>query len=206
MAYFLSSEANTLEHWPPLRLVKAAHAGSLLIASQFLGIALRAGIIRLHSHYYGPHLGLFATAASILLLLGPILTGAGLVAVTLWQLSDGLTRIKWDVQEIDAARFWAESHTLDKIGERLLWGFLFGVIALSYLVFSVWKISHQPATKMFFDSIALLCMPCLVAVWIGDELREETPTPTPPVSVSKYHPRKIHSEHWHTQKDSESRS
>src|ERR1700678_3604618 len=103
MAHFLSSEANNLEHWPPLRLVKAAYAGSILIASQFHWIALRAAIIRLHSHYYGPHLGLFATATSILLLLGPILTGAGLMAMTLWQLSDGLTRIKWDDPEIEAA-------------------------------------------------------------------------------------------------------
>jgi hypothetical protein len=206
MAYFLSSEANNLERWPPLRLVKAAHAGSILIASQFLGIALRAEIIRLHTHYYGPHLGLFASAASILLLLGPVLTGTGLMAVTLWRLSDGLTRIKWDGPEIEAARIWAESHTLNRIGERFLWGFLFADIVLSYLVFNVWKITHQPATKMFFDSIVLLCIPWLVASLIGDRLREEMPTPTPPAGVSKYHPRKIHSDHWHAQKDSESRS
>lgn len=206
MAYFLSSDPNNLENWPPLRLAKAAHTGSLLIASEFLAIALRAGMINLHTHYYGPHLGLFAMTTSILLLLGPILTGAGLVAVTLWRLSDGLTRIKWDVPEIEATRVWAESHTLNRIGERFLWGFLFADIVLSYLVFNVWKITHQPATKMFFDSMVLLCIPWLVASLIGDRLREETPTPTPPVGVSKYHPRKIHSEHWDAQKDSESRS
>ncbi len=195
MPNLLRNEENSLEQWPPLRLVQVARAGSLLIASQFLWVALREGIIRLHAHYFGPHPGLFATAASILLLWAPFLIGIILIMLTYRWLSDGLTRIKWTDSEIESARVWADSRDLNRNAKWLLWSFVFIEIIVSYVVFHISKIAHHKATEVFFDSLTLLCIPYLVVSYMGDMLRLASPTPTPPSGGVKSHPG-FHSEHW----------
>jgi len=179
-----------LEHWPPLRLAQVARVGSVLIATEFLWSVLDEGLIRLHAHYFGPYLGIFATAVSILLRVAPIVIGAVIVALALWRLSDGLTRIRWNEPEIEAARHWAESHDLSRTAKWLLWSFVFVDFVAS------WKIAHY-RTTLFLDSLPLICIPSLVVSAIVDRLRQEAYTPPTPPSdgIKRRHPG-FHSEQW----------
>jgi hypothetical protein len=195
MSNILNNEGNSLEQWSLLRLLQLAWIGSLLIASQFLWVPLHEGFIRLHAHFFGPRLSLFANASSILLLLAPILIGTVLITLSYWWLSDGLTRIKWTESEIEAAHLWVQSHDLNRTAKWLLWSFVFVEIVMSYVVFHVWKIAHHTSTKLFFDSLTVLCIPSLVVSSIGDRLRQDAPTPTPSVGGGRRHQR-FHSEHW----------
>ena len=140
MPNILNNEGNSLEQWSLLKLVKIARIGSLLIASQFLSVALDEGIIRMHTYYFGPRLGLFAMAASIMLRFAPILIGTVLIILASWWLSDGLTRIKWTESEIETARLWAESHDLNRTAMWLLFSLAFVEIVVSYFAWHVWKI------------------------------------------------------------------
>ena len=184
MPNIINSEGNSIEQWSLLRLLQVAWIGSLLIASQFLWVALHEGFIRLHDHFFGPRLDLFARAASILLLLAPILIGIVLITLAYWTES-----------EIEAARFWAESHDLSRTAKWLLWSFVFVEIIVSYFAFHVWKIAHHTSTKLFFDSLILVCIPYLVVPDLGDRLRQEAPRPRSLAAAARHHPG-IHSEHW----------
>jgi predicted ferric reductase len=150
-------------------------AGSVLVASQFLWIALHEGMIRLHQLYFGPRLGLLGLAASILLLFAPILIGLALIAPGSWVLSDRLVRLKWSEEEIERARLWVESRELNRTALWLLSGFCVCEFVASYLVFNVWKVAHHASIRLFFDSLALLCIPSLVVSAVCDRLRQEAP-------------------------------
>jgi len=193
MECLLNSRESNLDQWPPLKLLKAACAGALLIASGFLWVVLHGLFLRLHVYYFGPRLGLLALSASICLLVSPVLIGASLIALAWWWLSDGLTRIKWTESEIEAARAWAESHRLSRTANWLLASFVIGEIIVSYLIFHVWKISHHTETKIFFDSLTLLCIPSLVVSETADQLLREAPRSHS--GEAKRHSG-FHSEHW----------
>jgi hypothetical protein len=195
MPNILNSEGNSIEQWSLLKLVQLAWIGSLLIASQFLWVALHEGFIRLHDHFFGPRLSLFAMTASILLLLAPILIGTVLITLAYWWLSDGLTRIKWTESEIETARFWVESHDLNRTTKWLLWSFVFVEIVVSYFAWHVWNIPHHRSTRLFFDSLTLVCIPSLVVPDMGDRLRQEVTTHTLSDGGPRRHQR-FHSEHW----------
>jgi hypothetical protein len=178
MAHLLHDDGNGLEQWSPLRVVQCVYAGAILVASQFFWIALHEGMIRLHYLYFGPRLGLLGMAASILLLFAPILIGIVLIALGSWVLSDGLVRLKWSEAHIERARLWAESHELNRTVLWLLSGFCACEFVASYLIFSVWKVAHHATIRLFFDSLALLCIPSLVVSSVCDRLREEAPHAT----------------------------
>lgn len=173
MASILNNRRSTLKDWAPLKLVQFARAGALLIASEFLWVVLHGIVLRFHAYYFGPRLGLVALSVSICFLLAPVSIGAFMIGLTWWRLSDGLTRIRWSEPEIGAARVWAESLDLSRTATQLLWILVVGDIAVSYLVFHVCKAPHHKETKVFFDSLALLCLPFLVVSTTRDKLREE---------------------------------
>jgi hypothetical protein len=195
MANILNNKEDSIEQWPPLRLVQLARTGSLIIACQFVVIALNQGLVLLYHHYFGPRLGLFATTARFCLLLAPTSIGTVLMVISYRWLSDGLDGIKWTDSEIEAAYQWADSHDFGRLAEWLLVSFAVAEIALSYLVFNVWKIPHHSATKLFFDSLALWCIPPLVMSDIKDRLRLALPKSAPSSSDSRRSAR-LTSEHW----------
>lgn len=173
MPTILNHGESSPEQWPPLRLLKVARAGSLLVACQFLSIALRIGVDTLHFPYSGMHLGLLAAAASILLLFAPALIGSVLIVFAFRWLSDGLIRLRWTDSEIEEARLWADSHELSRPAKWLLWSFVIGEIAVSYAVNHLHQPTHLTITKVFFDSMTLFCVPSLIVSMMSDKLREE---------------------------------
>jgi hypothetical protein len=134
-------------------------------------------------------------AASILLVFAPILIGSALIVLAFRWLSDGVTRLRWSDSEIEAARLWAESHELHRIAKWFLWVFVLADVVGSYVVFHFWKISHHTSTRMFFDSLALVCIPSLVVSDVGDRLREAGSAPTSTGGGPRRHPG-FQSEHW----------
>jgi hypothetical protein len=165
------------------------------MACQFFFIALNQGLVTLHTHYFGPRARLLATAASILLLFAPILIGAVFIAISYWRMSDGLDRLKWTESQIEAAHKWAGRHNMIRTAKWLLCSFVIAEIVSSYLVFHVWKFPHHSATKLFFDSLTLWCIPPLVVSDMNDRLRLALPKQTPPSSGTRRNPG-LHSEHW----------
>jgi hypothetical protein len=193
MAQIINNEKQSLDDWSPLRFVKLACAGSLIIGCQFLFIALNTVLVTLHGRYFGHRVGLFVIAASILLLFGPLLTGIASLLVSYWQLWKGLD-LKWSESQIQAAHRWAEAHDASRTAKWVLGSFLVAEIVSSYLLFHVWKVPHHSAMKLFFDSLTLWCIPPLVVWDIKDRLR--LALPKQPTSRSPSAPTRLHSEQW----------